>query len=437
MLILTLIFISKVYLENEELKHNAEEIKYKIYNIRRLYSNSMRKLLYLELSGNANSRNEKLEAMSQILEDLNHQPEIYVENIFGVESDDLHTPIKINDIPNSQMYTVKDMDFNVLELDNFPLDDESLMRHFKIKEYEGKIFAHVLFPFYYQHKLIKVHGVIFDLTKNLENLFEKRNSFFKEAYYVDNNGLIIGHIHTPPHGWTYSNINNLKKIELDSSYKTLSVYDDYLITYKLNMFSILFYSLAFSSIIMIVMKRLLKYIEKYNYIHQRSLLDPLTNIYNRRGFFEFYKKNPQLIAIAVLDIDDFKKINDSYGHDAGDKVLIKVSSLLQSIFLKCEENKELQSKNCCVRWGGEEFWVGMPFTDEAEFLDLLDMVKEEAKKLSFKDYPNLKVTVSIGASIRNIDSIKIFHDTFKIADSNLYKAKKTGKNKIIFSNEIS
>lgn len=163
-------------------------------------------------------------------------------------------------------------------------------------------------------------------------------------------------------------------------------------------------------------------------------LDGLTNIPNRRAFDEFLTsewgrchrlKKP--ISLAIIDIDYFKQLNDTYGHQFGDKSLIKISALLETYVNR--------PSDFCARYGGEEFvlvWGDTSLSRALEFVnDLLQKIAQ--LKIPHCEMPtNRYLTVSIGlaAMIPTNDISEI--GLISQADSMLYQAKETGRNKIAY-----
>ncbi len=164
-------------------------------------------------------------------------------------------------------------------------------------------------------------------------------------------------------------------------------------------------------------------IDKYNTAVSNYLRDELTKLYNRYGLNRNIN-NKQFQGIdsylLMVDIDDFKKINDTYGHAEGDVVLIKLADTLKLCL--GDEN--------VARIGGEEF-VGFIEKDETTIDSKLDNILKEVSKIKVD---NKALTVSIGVSLLNHDSI--FNDSKDYADKALYKAKNNGKNQYVFYNDI-
>ena len=171
-------------------------------------------------------------------------------------------------------------------------------------------------------------------------------------------------------------------------------------------------------------------IELFDEIKNKANKDHLTGLYNRRYLFnignEIYndcKTNNKVFAIAILDIDNFKRINDTYGHDIGDIALKEVAVIL---------NKNISSNGLISRLGGEEFCICFYNRNEDEVKELLEYIRKDFEKnvIEIKDI-QLKYTISIGCSFDfglNMDAM------IKNADEYLYKAKKDGRN-IIKINE--
>jgi len=155
--------------------------------------------------------------------------------------------------------------------------------------------------------------------------------------------------------------------------------------------------------------------------------DVLTNLKNRNAINHIIdqkiKEGNNKFSVAILDIDWFKHVNDTYGHNAGDLILKEIARKM----------KELEGFGItCARWGGEEFLIlgpnDMPVKD---FVDILNSYRRTIRESQFKyDRSIIKVTVSIGVAEYNKNtSIK---NVIEKADSNLYKAKESGRNKTVF-----
>jgi diguanylate cyclase (GGDEF)-like protein len=166
--------------------------------------------------------------------------------------------------------------------------------------------------------------------------------------------------------------------------------------------------------------------EKYSHLYRH---DALTGLFNRYGMQEYFDSSMkdshrgEYVAIIMLDIDNFKKVNDTWGHDCGDVVLKAVSSVPGKVM--CEHS------HFC-RWGGEEFLLMMQC--EHDPIKTAEKVRAgvEALHIPYGDEIR-RVTVSVGVGIapsKIIDSDEQIHALIAVADEALYESKGTGKNKV-------
>ncbi len=163
--------------------------------------------------------------------------------------------------------------------------------------------------------------------------------------------------------------------------------------------------------------------------------DPLTGLYNRRFFlehakkiFEHAKRYNDPFSVILMDIDNFKRINDTYGHDIGDIVLKEFSEVIK---------QASRSSDIPARWGGEEFIIMLPTTDSNGAKHLAERIRKMFKEVSVKvGNEEVRTTVSIGVSQYNGHSR--LEDIIKEADEALYRAKRSGKDRVeIYSPENS
>ena len=170
---------------------------------------------------------------------------------------------------------------------------------------------------------------------------------------------------------------------------------------------------------------------KYQYSEKEfmSVLDGLTGLYNRRQFeigleqeFNRTKRHPADFSLAILDIDFFKKVNDTYGHQYGDYVLQTVADLMKQAFRKTD---------LLYRYGGEEFVMIMPETNIEGAVIPVQRLRNAVENYDF-EYNSIKakVTVSIGLTM-NYSDLSSTADLLKSADAALYKAKESGRNRVI------
>ena len=166
----------------------------------------------------------------------------------------------------------------------------------------------------------------------------------------------------------------------------------------------------------------------YSKVLQYATLDALTNLNNRRQFetrlkqeIAITKRQNNPLCAMMIDIDFFKKVNDTYGHASGDEVLRTVASVIKA---------QLRESDIPARYGGEEFAVLLPYThiDEAKIVGerLRKAVEETTVSL---DNLNINVTISMGlAEFRQDESGE---ELFAQADKALYKAKESGRNRVV------
>ncbi|MEA3352547.1 MAG: diguanylate cyclase [Campylobacterota bacterium] len=159
--------------------------------------------------------------------------------------------------------------------------------------------------------------------------------------------------------------------------------------------------------------------------------DSMTKLYNRRYFskvsehiFDLAKRDKVPLSVILLDIDKFKDINDTYGHNIGDEIIIKLANKL----------KEHQRKSDIVcRYGGEEFVLLLPNTSSEGAMTVANKIKEEVENTTtdISDDIKIKFTVSLGVSDIENRSENSIEAALIRADKALYKAKETGRNKVI------
>lgn len=146
--------------------------------------------------------------------------------------------------------------------------------------------------------------------------------------------------------------------------------------------------------------------------------DALTKVYNR-SYFESHLMGTDVNAFAMIDVDDFKNVNDSYGHEKGDEVLRKIANIIE---------KSVDDCGTVVRYGGDEFVVVFHEVEKTEFVGFLKNICNNVKNLKFDDI-DLKTSVSVGG-VYGFGNIK---DLIWKADMLMYAAKKE-KNSYVFAN---
>lgn len=156
--------------------------------------------------------------------------------------------------------------------------------------------------------------------------------------------------------------------------------------------------------------------------NKRVYSDPLTGAFNRRYLDEMFQGWESGRAVAMIDIDDFKRVNDTYGHGVGDQA---IKGLVEAI------GSCVRSADAIIRYGGDEFVIlfdGMP---KDKLRDKLEQIRQHVTEIEFADVPALHLTASIGG-VRGDGSVKELIDR---ADKMLYRAKDTGKNSVCIEGE--
>lgn len=167
---------------------------------------------------------------------------------------------------------------------------------------------------------------------------------------------------------------------------------------------------------------------KADVLHSMATTDALTGLINRREFnrriseeFARAKRHKTQLSLALFDIDFFKKINDTYGHNAGDAILKELGSLIA--------NRTRTSDIAC-RYGGEEFALILPETSQVEAYELLDRLRQIVEEEIFnKSAKPIRATISVGVAQLDL-SDKAPVDFCERADKALYKAKEGGRNRV-------
>ena len=181
--------------------------------------------------------------------------------------------------------------------------------------------------------------------------------------------------------------------------------------------------------------KLLNEVKEKEFYKQLAILDGLTEVYNRHYFnqilpreFERAKRYNALLSFLMLDIDYFKKFNDTQGHLAGDWALKKASQVIVG---------NVRIPDMVFRYGGEEFAVALPETDKPAAIAVARRIRESMSVTRFLDSRIMStqhLTISIGVSTFPFDA-QNFREVIESADKCLYSAKHSGRDKVCFSNE--
>lgn len=185
------------------------------------------------------------------------------------------------------------------------------------------------------------------------------------------------------------------------------------------------------------------YLQKYNYFYMQQRLqaltknaeeDPLTGILNRRGLdrnlnviLPYCIRNKSMIAMIILDIDNFKLYNDSFGHPEGDRCIKYVANAIKKTARR--------STDFAARIGGEEFVVFVHGTKDLEPVQLAEKIRANVEAMQIKHSPLLGssvVTVSVGVASIIPSDMECMNELYSKADKALYTAKKHGRNIVVF-----
>lgn len=162
-------------------------------------------------------------------------------------------------------------------------------------------------------------------------------------------------------------------------------------------------------------------------LEHEALTDALTGMHNRRYFddavaeyLDQFRRIDKPLGLMILDLDHFKNVNDTYGHDVGDEVLRQVARCLQEF---------TRYHDVVARLGGEEFAVVAPNMNKESLFKLADRIRNAISSLNIRTgNVHLRVTMSIGLAIW--DHRETAEDLYKRADMQLYQAKRTGRNRV-------
>jgi diguanylate cyclase (GGDEF)-like protein len=160
--------------------------------------------------------------------------------------------------------------------------------------------------------------------------------------------------------------------------------------------------------------------------YKKSIIDGLTKLYNAEYMKKVTRDTSPPFAFAVYDVDDFKKANDTYGHPAGDEVLIKISD---------EISKMLRKGDVLGRYGGDEFILLLKANSIESVKSILERIRKTVEDFEIQiEGCLLKATISIGFYM--VDEKQEYKSMLLKADRALYQAKNEGKNKIVLYNEF-
>ncbi|MCW9027193.1 MAG: sensor domain-containing diguanylate cyclase, partial [Thiovulaceae bacterium] len=310
----------------------------------------------------------------------------------------------------------------------------------------------------YNKNLLAVTGVGIKLL-NIQSMLESFKKRYKyDVYFVNKDGEIILHTKEFDKRGNISSIDGLKKIKKSIEENKQNKYEytykdnNYLLQTKyikeLHLYlyvevnkeeymdelnKVFYLNLLISIVVtLLIILIIIHFINIYqNRLEKIAHEDALTRLDNRRKFndnieamFEnFYRGNIASLTLMILDIDDFKHVNDSFGHLTGDKVLIRFAEILK---------ESLRKSDFVARWGGEEFSILLINSSEDEAQQIAEKIRFKIKEDEvLNKLVNKSVTASFGmGKLNNNESIDAF---ISKVDSALYEAKTSGKDKITYA----
>ncbi len=302
-----------------------------------------------------------------------------------------------------------------------------------------------------KHKLdkdikIKIKNQLYmieELLKNTQEMQYFNNSYFtnellasqqKEIKFIRNKLLNTDIIQSDGFeifNTITKNINFLNKFYYKNM-QELSLYYQNTIKQK-NFIKSLIILICILSIVIVLslnlfyFRKIQQYIQKIEHL---NIIDPMTQLYNRRFLENFIDKfinqvqrQSEFFTVLMLDIDFFKKVNDTYGHDIGDKVIIAIAEVLQT---------NIRKSDLAIRYGGEEFMVLLHYADTKVAYTIAKKFQDAIEAIEFHGNNGeiFHKTLSIGIAEfpKNTDNI---WNCIKLADEALYTAKTTGRNKTV------
>ncbi|KLO24492.1 MULTISPECIES: diguanylate cyclase [unclassified Marinitoga] len=286
------------------------------------------------------------------------------------------------------------------------------------------------------HSYEKINNLIIDLLKSdsPKYLVDKIGEYLRDKYPINEILIrIITNDYEVEYNFNFKSENELKKDQFNTKPLRLSYISDYK-DYKYHIYlsntNIELSQKEAADIldnIIIIEDVLYSILDKITH-YEHSIVDPLTSAYTRRymenklkelyGLYERYKFD---FSVILIDIDDFKKINDKYGHQKGDEVLTELVNSLK---------KNLREFDMVCRYGGEEFLIILPNTNinDAELI-AKRLIKDINTDLLEKTKLNITCSIGVSSITTTIKEPKL-KNIIKNADDALYKAKNSGKNRV-------
>ena len=230
---------------------------------------------------------------------------------------------------------------------------------------------------------------------------------------------------------TFQNVHYFFGYSIIQTSLVIGFLDNWKFETWLAIISFILYSILSFSIIFVILKQLSNLFEKIKHIEEMSVTDYLTGLNNNRKFQEYTHNllsKGENFSLLLLDIDYFKKVNDTYGHPVGDEVL-------KELALRIKETSN-SFGGIVSRNGGEEFSVLLPNTSEENSLEFADLIRQaiDSNLFQISTGEKLGITISGGISTFPQDAVTT-HELYKLADEALYLAKTSGRNKVVHINQ--
>jgi len=273
------------------------------------------------------------------------------------------------------------------------------------------------------YNLMYLQSQVYYKTQRYQQAYEKQSQYLTRVF-KDQQNTNMGKIEELRLSFESEQADLQKKIlEQEESVQIMQLND---VTYHEKNLQLL---IAFVALLIATLAWfLLKMVKNQKHLVHISQIDDLTGVVNRRRLMELgeqmftqAKRNNQCFSVLMLDVDNFKVINDTFGHSVGDKVLKDIAGLANEI---------MREKDCFGRFGGEEFISLLPKTSQQNANDIAERLRLSVQNKIWS-YKNLeKVTVSIGISSLENENDTSFSLLLKDADVMMYKAKNLGRNKV-------
>lgn len=273
------------------------------------------------------------------------------------------------------------------------------------------------------------------ITCDKEGDFNQGTSIFDDRIsdFQQEKGLIENDFSNQDHGFIYLDTTHNNKVDHYLAYTPLGI-NDWMVGYVISVdiaqsdYSFIEnYEYTFVGVFILFVLILILFIMVTNRTEKEKLFitahtDALTGLYNKdytqQSIDSYLYKEKESCCFLIMDVDNFKHVNDTYGHAAGDTVLRMLGHLYYNSFRK---------EDIVGRIGGDEFVILMKNVDEAIVKDKLDYLIEEVHRLKFEEMNHENISISIGACMAP-ENGSSFMELYRKADSALYETKKTTKN---------